>query len=145
MIKPLQLDCYATSLRQASRALGQVYEEGLKPLGLRITQYSILRVIDSVPRPLRVIDLAGLLVIDDTTLTRSLRIMQKSGWIELIRSETDGREKTIRLTPTGRILLRKAHSLWEQVQRDVEQRIGKQSLAESRKAIQAITLTLSRS
>ena len=61
---------FAARLRQASRAVSRLYDEELRGIGLRTTQYSLLRVVAKAGR-VRQGDLSGLAALDETTLTRT--------------------------------------------------------------------------
>ena len=70
------LPCFCASLRRASRALTQVYEQALRPLGLRGTQFTVLQALSlagEVPQG----ELGRILAMDSTTLTRTLEIMRR--------------------------------------------------------------------
>ena len=74
------LPCFCASLRRASRALTQVYEQALRPLGLRGTQFTVLQALSlagEVPQG----ELGRILAMDSTTLTRTLEIMRRRGWL----------------------------------------------------------------
>src|SRR5216684_122807 len=64
--------CFCNALRQASRAVSRFYDEELRGVGLRTTQYSLLRLLGRVGE-VRQRDLAELTLHDETTLTRNLR------------------------------------------------------------------------
>jgi len=72
--------CFCNALRQASRAVSRLYDEELRGVGLRSTQYSLLRQL-SRSGEVRQRDLGGLASLDETTLTRNLRpLMKRGGW-----------------------------------------------------------------
>src|SRR5216684_2606103 len=90
------LPCMCASFRRASRALTQMYDDALRPLGLRATQFTILQVL-SLAGEVSQGELGRLLVMDSTTLTRTLRILSAQGWIAN-RPGKDRRERWLRLT-----------------------------------------------
>ena len=96
------------------RAVTRVYDDALRPVDLRITQYSILSALASQGEA-RVRDLASRLLLEETTLTRSLRPLELQGWIG-IRPGIDRRERLLSVTPAGRDLLKKARPLWKSAQ-----------------------------
>src|SRR6476659_7421598 len=97
--KPIPTPCLCNALRQASRAVSRLYDEELRGVGLRTTQYSLLRVLARVGR-VRQGDLSGLTSLDETTLTRNLRPLVDAGWIA-IRSGDDRRERLVMITAAG--------------------------------------------
>jgi hypothetical protein len=70
--KPAATPCLCNALRQATRAVSRLYDEELRGVGLRTTQYSLLRRLSSAGE-VRQRDLGGLTSLDETTLTRNLR------------------------------------------------------------------------
>jgi len=69
---PAATPCLCNALRQASRAVSRLYDEELRGVGLRTTQYSLLRYVSHF-HEVRQRDLGGLTSLDETTLTRNLR------------------------------------------------------------------------
>src|SRR5882724_8482633 len=88
--------CLCNALRQASRAVSRLYDEELRSVGLRTTQYSLLGHLSRAGE-VRQRDLGGLTSLDETTLTRNLRPLIDSGWVA-IGTGKDRREKLVRLT-----------------------------------------------
>jgi len=82
--KPGRLSpCVCSTLRMVSRAVTQLYDDILRPSGLRVTQFSILATIArSGEANLRQLEAA--LAIDQTTLTRSLSLPQRDRVIERV-------------------------------------------------------------
>ena len=85
------LPCLCSSFRRTARALSQVYEEAMRPTGLRITQFTILQALARTGE-VKQGRLGEILVMDSTSLTRTLRIMRQQGWIAERRGE-DQRER----------------------------------------------------
>src|SRR5258705_1674978 len=92
--------CMCATFRRASRALTQVYDEALRPLGLRATQFTIVQVLSRTGEVSQG-ELGQILAMDSTTLTRTLRIMSREGWIAE-RPGEDRRERWLRLAKAGR-------------------------------------------
>jgi DNA-binding MarR family transcriptional regulator len=106
--------CLCNALRQASRAVSRLYDEELRGVGLRTTQYSLLRVLARVGQ-VRQGDLSALASLDETTLTRNLRPLTDAGWVA-VRSGADRREKLLTLTEAGTAKLAQARPAWERAQ-----------------------------
>src|SRR5687767_11742713 len=79
-------ECYCLAARRAARAITRVYEERLRPYGLRATQFSILAAL-ALKGSSPVGELADLLGLERTTLTRSARLLERNGWIITGRSD----------------------------------------------------------
>jgi len=116
------LPCLCGSFRRTARALTQRYEQALRPLGLRATQFTILQVLASAGE-LPQGRLGAMLAMDSTSLTRTLRIMLRQGWIAE-RSGEDRRERRLRLAKAGETLLRHALPAWQGAQSRLRRRLG---------------------
>jgi DNA-binding MarR family transcriptional regulator len=118
-----ELPCMCGGFRRTSRALTQMYEEALRPLGLRATQLTILQVLVRAGEVSQG-QLGGMLAMDSTSLTRTLAIMRRAGWVAEQRGE-DRRERRIRLSRAGEAKLKRAMPVWEKVQSRLRKKLGK--------------------
>jgi len=73
-----QPQCVCDTLRRVTRVVTQVYDEMLRPSGLRVTQFSILDTIARMGEA-NLRQLENTLAIDQTTLTRSLKLLEEGG------------------------------------------------------------------
>jgi len=112
------------NFRRTARALTQMYEEALRPLGLRATQLTILQALSRAGEVSQW-QLGEMLAMDSTSLTRTLAIMARKGWIAEQRGE-DRRERRIRLSAAGEAKLKRAVPVWEKVQSRLRRKLGKQ-------------------
>src|SRR5258705_13184016 len=117
--------CLCNALRQASRAVSRLYDEELRSVALRTTQYSLLCHLRRAGE-VRQRDLGELTSLDETTLTRNLRPLIDAGWVA-IRPGEDRREKLIGLTDAGAAKLHEACPAWERVQERLRSRLPKRS------------------
>ena len=116
------LPCLCASLRRAARALTHLYEQALRPLGLRATQFTVLQALELAGEVSQG-ELGQMLVMDSTSLTRTLEIMRRRGWI-VKRAGKDQRERRLSLSPAGRQQLRSATPAWEKAQARLRQQLG---------------------
>jgi DNA-binding MarR family transcriptional regulator len=119
------LPCMCASFRRTSRALTQLYEQALHPLGLRATQFTILQVL-SLAGEVSQGQLGEMLAMDSTSLTRTLAIMGRRGWITVRRGK-DRRERRLSLASVGQTKLRSAQPLWERVQSHLRRQLDAQA------------------
>jgi DNA-binding MarR family transcriptional regulator len=112
------VSCLCLALRQASRAVSRLYDEELRGVGLRTTQYSVLQLLRRCGE-VRQRDLAGLTLHDETSLTRGLRPLVDAGWVAA-RTGEDRREKWLRITADGVAKLEKARPAWERAQARIQ-------------------------
>jgi DNA-binding MarR family transcriptional regulator len=120
--QPPSLPCLCASVRRAARALTQHYEEAVRPLGLRATQFTLLQTL-SLTGEVSQRKLGQILAIDSTTLTRTLDTMRRAGWISRRRGE-DRREWRLRLSPAGGEMLKKALPAWKKTQKELAGQLG---------------------
>ena len=107
-------DCYCLAARRTAREITRIYEAGLRPFGLRATQFSILAAL-SLMGPTPVGDLADVLGLERTSLTRSAAVVERNGWIVAGRS-TDAREHVLQVTEAGRAKIEAAFPAWQEAQ-----------------------------
>ncbi len=120
-------NCTCLNLRKASRAVTQFYDEVFKPVGLRVTQFSLLALVAN-KGPAGMKELAKLLVMDRTTLTRNLKPLIDQGFLEVIESD-DRRQRPIAITSRGRNRLAQALPLWREAQNRVVANLGREKWA----------------
>lgn len=118
--------CVCLNVRRASRAITKIYDQALKPSGLKVTQFSVLMNIDAYG-PLNTSTLAKILMLERTTLVRNLKLLERAGFIEDSPSP-DPRERQISITGSGRHAIREAETHWRAVQRQMKQQIGTEQL-----------------
>lgn len=114
--------CACYNLRRAARAITKLYDDFLRPSGLRTTQYSLLMAA-KLRGPVTVTKLARLTVTERTTLTRNLTILEKKGLIQ-IEPGKDRRERRVALTDQGQEALLKAVPRWQMAQEYIEKGLG---------------------
>src|SRR6266478_2264019 len=125
--------CVCDTLRMASRAVTQLYDDGLRPSGLRVTQFNILAMIARMGEA-NLKQLEGTLAIDQTTLTRSLNLLERDRVIERV-PHPDGRIKAMRLTSKGRRALETARPLWARAQDKVLRELGTTAWADAQRRL----------
>ncbi|HUF30519.1 MAG TPA: MarR family transcriptional regulator [Gemmatimonadaceae bacterium] len=114
--------CHCLAARRQARAITRIFEEKLRPHGLRATQFSILAVL-SLKGTTPVKALADVLGLERTTLTRVSGLLERKGLVDTVESP-DGRERPLRITPTGRRTLERAFPAWKEAQELVEGRLA---------------------
>jgi DNA-binding MarR family transcriptional regulator len=119
------IPCACFNIRKAARAISQIYDEALQPVGLRSTQYSLLTAISYVGQD-GIAALAEVLATDRTTLSRNLRPLLEHGWVESAAT-SDKRKRSFELTPEGRSRLNAAVPLWEAAQERIADGLGEES------------------
>jgi len=88
--------CASFNFRRTARAVTSLFDEALQGSGIRSTQFTILVGIAKI-QPAAMSAVAKVLVIDRTTLTRSLRLLQKEGFLT-ISERSKMRQRFVSLT-----------------------------------------------
>ena len=107
-------DCVCLKVRTAARAVTRVYDDALRPVGLRATQLSVLVAV-AFGEAVSIVSLSRLLGMDRSTLTRNLRPLEDKGLVAL-GPEGHHRSRTLSTTARGDQLLRQALPLWQKTQ-----------------------------
>ncbi len=134
-----QLPCMNLSFRKASRVISQIYDHELAEMGLKCSQFSILRAVREMQQTTNA-KLQELLVLEQTTLTRGLKPLIRDGYIK-IETGMDKREKLLSLTPEGKGLYNRADKKWQQAQDAVIRKLGRKTseqMIEMNKALVAL-------
>jgi DNA-binding MarR family transcriptional regulator len=114
--------CTNAKLRQVARLMTQHYEQYMLQSGVRITQYSLLSTIyylgSATPS-----ELARAMHMDNSTLTRNLRLMIEAGWVTQ-GPGADSRSRKVELSANGLVLRDLASKEWRQAQDALNKKLG---------------------
>jgi len=114
--------CACFNARKAARSVTRFYDHMLAPSGLKATQLTMLGAI-SISGAATMSELAELLALDKTTLTRNLRLLATAGLVA-IDPGADRRARIVALKPAGTYALERALPLWREAQRRVAEHLG---------------------
>ncbi len=116
------LCCVAFRARRLARLATRSYDNELKDTGLTVQQFSVLNVLGS-RGPNGAGDLAKILDLEKSTMSRNILLLRKKGLIAAAR-DAPGRAP-LKLTPKGRRVLSKALPKWQKAQQAALDAIGK--------------------
>lgn len=119
--------CTDTKAHQFARLIRQHYDSELSKVGLRITQYRLLTEV-LAHGPVRPCDLAETMSLSPSTLTRTLKPLISTGWVEL-GPGTDGRTRNVRITAAGRGKCAEGMPHWSVAQAKAHQLIGSRNVS----------------
>jgi DNA-binding MarR family transcriptional regulator len=119
-------ECIAMRVRRLNRVVTKIYDDSLRPLGLRTAQQTILVAISlmRIPTPT---DIERRLGLEKSTVSRNLERMQRQGWVEFVPGE-DGRSHYLKLTAKGTKLLGESTALWQLAQKKAAFLLGKEGV-----------------
>ena len=114
--------CICNNLRRAARLVTNYYDKLLEPVGLRMSQATVLVVL-YLAGDQTISEMAEKLELDRTTLARNLKPLAHQGLLT-IAPGGDQRTRVVALTPEGEAALLKLLPLWEQTQAYMVEGIG---------------------
>ena len=122
-------DCIAVRVRLINRVVTALYDEALRPQGLRVSQANILVAVARRGEG-RPVDVCRLLRLEKSTLSRDVEVMKGKRWLES-DPPAGGRNQVLRITPGGLDLLARSQSAWESAQAEARrlEKIGATSAA----------------
>ena len=117
--------CVCNKTRIAARVVTRIYDEALRPVRLRATQFALL-VSLGTDGAMSIAALAKAMGMDRSTLTRNLRPLESGG---LVARGGEGwrRSKSVEITAKGRAHLQRALPLWRAVQSEMMRKLGPSS------------------
>jgi DNA-binding MarR family transcriptional regulator len=130
-------DCNCFAVRSAARHITQLYDQLLAPVGLRVTQFSILAKLKRLG-PLTINALAEAMVMDRTTLGRDIQPLERDGLIRIEPAPSDRRAKELHLTKAGQKRMQAGLEAWAKAQSRFEAAFGGKRAAELRTLLRAV-------
>lgn len=119
--------CACTRVRRAARVLTGLYDGALAASGLNITQFALLRAVGRMEAP-NLSELAAEMALDRSTLGRNVQVLERLRLLEVSEGD-DLRARRITVTARGQRLVASSLPAWDEAQRTVESRLGKQGVA----------------
>ncbi|MFT6917275.1 MAG: MarR family transcriptional regulator for hemolysin [Motiliproteus sp.] len=114
--------CLAHCLRRADRVISQLYNDHLAPLGLRITQFSVLRALHYL-RSTTATQIQDVLTMEQATISRALKPLIRDGYVTVAEG-SNKREKLLSLSASGQQFYQQALVPWQQAQAEIRHKLG---------------------
>lgn len=111
-------DCVGYRVRMLNRTISRIYDDALRPHGLRFSQMNILTTV-LLRSPTQAADVGRVLALEKSTLSRNLRLMEANGWLSG-EDLPSGVGRRLRVTPQGEELYQAAAPAWRQAQETIE-------------------------
>jgi DNA-binding MarR family transcriptional regulator len=119
-------ECIAVRLRALNRAISGLYDDALRPHGLRVGQLNLLVAVAHLGNA-KASDLCGALHMEKSTLSRDTEVMRRNGWLEF--GEKVGRVRPLQVTRAGRALLERILPHWRRAHQQAQELLGKDGTA----------------
>ena len=126
------LACAVMNFRQVARSVTARFDDQLRPVGLRATQLNLLMAIET-STAVTITDLAEILAMDRTTMTRNLKLLRQRMLVDV---------KRIALTAKGRRAAAAALPLWEKAQAEILDSLGKKRWAALLDELEAVKASI---
>jgi len=123
-IDTIAAECIAVRMRMLNRDVTNLYDDALRPLGLKVSQMNILVAAANMGTA-RATEVCERLHLDVSTLSRNVERMKARGWLEVVPDE-DGRAQPFRLTAEGNKLLERAIPAWNKAQLRAKTLLGEE-------------------
>ena len=117
-----ELPCACQNLRRLTRVVTRIYDQELRKAGLEITQFGLLTAL-AITGEANQKRLSAGFAMDSTTLTRTLGLLRKQGWVQVKRGK-DKRERLLSLTRAGQRQMDEAQPYWESAEQRLRQELG---------------------
>jgi len=131
------LPCACQNLRRATRIVTRIYDQELRKAGLEITQFGLLTALAATGEANQKQLSAGF-AMDSTTLTRTLGLLRRQGWIR-VRPGKDRRERLFRLTQAGTRQMAEAQPYWERAEQRLRRELGEAGWKSMEQTVSRIT------
>jgi DNA-binding MarR family transcriptional regulator len=116
--------CLGMRVSRLHRVVARVYEQALQTAGLSLPQMEILTVLISATGPVRPAALAAKLMLERSTVSRNLALMQKRGWVTVAETAPAGRARSVTITGTGVAAFTGASTAWRSAQTSATAMLG---------------------
>ena len=125
-------------MRKSARKITQFYENSLREAGIKPTQFSILGALANTG-PIQLTQLADKLLLERTSLTRNLNVLERNEWINIHPGEEDSRQRFVSLTRNGYKQLDLAIPYWQKAQKSIAKDMGQETMTGLRSTLNEMT------
>jgi DNA-binding MarR family transcriptional regulator len=130
--------CMGLHLRRAARQIARTYDDALAPVDLTIGQFSLMTVLAG-QESWGMQPLADVLGTDRSSLTATLKPLERRKLVESSNNSTDKRVRQLALTTAGMQLLEQALPLWDAAQAQTTKQLGVEDAAHMRNVLKRLT------
>ena len=131
------LPCACQNLRRVTRVVTRIYDEELRKAGLEITHFGLLVALAATGEANQKRLSTGF-AMDSTTLTRTLGLLLREGWVRVRRGK-DRRERLFHLTQEGKRKMAEAQRHWERAEQRLRRELGDEEWKSMKQTVSRIT------
>lgn len=116
--------CLGMRVARLHRVVARLYEQALQTAGLTQPQMEVLTSLISAAGPVRPAALAARLMLERSTISRNLALMQNRGWVAVTETSATGRAMSVTITDAGMTVFTSAGTAWRRAQADATRMLG---------------------
>ena len=135
-------ECLAVRIRLLNRTVTSIFDESLRPLGVKVSQLNVLMVV-AKRGPMSPRDVARRLNMDKSTVSRNVDRMRTRGWLQVSQGDF-GRKQILEIGRAGRTLIEASLPLWKKAQAQTEAMLGQQGARSIHRAANTVWAQLGR-
>ena len=111
--------CLCLHSQRAARALARRFDKAFRAVNLTNGQFSLMMGLNR-PQPAPMGPVAQFLAMDRTTLTATLKPLERRGLVTISIDPADRRNRLLALTDAGRAVLAEALPIWRETHAAIE-------------------------
>ena len=135
-------ECLAMRIRLLNRTVTNIFDDALRPLGVKVSQLNVLMVV-AKRGPTSPGDVARQLNMEKSTLSRNVDRLRVRGWLKVSEGDS-GRKQVLELGSAGRKLIEKSLPFWKKAQAQTEAMLGQRGARSIHRAANTVWAQLGR-
>ena len=135
-------ECLAVRMRILNRTVTKIFDNALRPLGVKVSQLNVLMVVARYG-PISPSNITRRLNIEKSTLSRNIERMLTHGWLKVSHGES-GHTQVVALGSPGRKLIEKSLPLWKTAQEQSIALLGQRGVRSIHQAADTVWAKLGR-
>ena len=141
-VETIASECIAVRIRLLNRTVTNIFDQALRPLGVKVSQLNVLIVV-AKRGPTSPAEVARRLNMEKSTLSRNVERMRTRGWLKVSQGDT-GRKQILELGAAGRKLIEKSLPFWKKAQARTEALLGQAGARSIHRAADTVWAQLGR-
>ncbi len=141
-VETIASECIAVRIRLLNRTVTNIFDEALRPLGVKVSQLNVLMVV-ARRGPISPGDVARRLNMEKSTVSRNVDRMKARGWLKVSEGDS-GRKQILEVGSAGRKLIEKSLPFWKKAQAQTEALLGRQGARSIHRAANTVWARLGR-
>jgi DNA-binding MarR family transcriptional regulator len=122
MVNSIATNCLSVRLRLMNRKIGAIYDEALRPHGIKASQLNILMAVLAFGR-VTSRQLCRVLHMDTSTFSRAVARLKKNQWLQ-VEPSGEGKILKIEVTKEGFEKIEQVYSDWQRAQAKAVEALG---------------------